>query len=193
MNRALFAAVLALPLIGAAPPSRPATITCALPVKKGDTAATLKARYGNHARLMKIHAAEGEMVDGMALWPNDPKRRIDVFFADRPGRKVDMVRIDEDKSQWKLGGIGIGSPLASVVAVNGRAVTVSGFGWDYGGAVDPKGGKLEKMPGGCRLGLTMDVGANAPQGVFGDGVFLGSDSALLKRARPRVVQMFISW
>ena len=66
-----------------APAIRP--MTCAVPVKKGDTAASLKQRYGAQARLMKIHAAEGEMVDGMALWPNDPARRIDVFFADAPG------------------------------------------------------------------------------------------------------------
>lgn len=191
MNRAAIAVLLALPLIGAAAPAR--VMTCATPVRQGDTYASLKARYGAQARLTKIHAAEGEMVNGMALWPSDPRRRIDVFFADGPVRKVDMIRINQEKSVWKLGGIGIGSPLASVVAVNGRAVSVSGFGWDYGGAVDPKGGKLERMPGGCRLGLTLDVDENAPPGVFGDGVNLGSGSALLKRARPRVVQMFISW
>ena len=184
---ALFSATL---LVGAAPPQ---VMTCSAPVKKGDTAATLKARYGKHARLMKIHAAEGEMVDGMALWPGDPKRRIDVFFADRPGRKVDMIRINEDASLWRIAGLGIGSPLARVVSVNGRAISVSGFGWDYGGSVDPKGGKLERLSGGCRLGLTMDVGSDAPDGVYGDGVTLGSDSALLKRAKPRVTTMFISW
>lgn len=196
MKRALFAAVLALALTGAAAPSNPAALTCSSPVRKGDTATTLKARYGKQARIMKIHAAEGEMVDGLALWPNDPTRRIDVFFDDGPMKRIATLRITGARSVWRIGGLGIGATLPQVVAANGRAVTVGGFGWDYGGGVDPRGGKLAKWPGGCRIGLTMDVGAdvtNPPEGISGDGILLNSGDPRLKAARPRVTHIYLNW
>jgi uncharacterized cupredoxin-like copper-binding protein len=90
IHRAILLAALALPLAAAAPAKAPSSrpLTCTSPVQKGDTAASLKKRYGTQARAMKIHAAEGEMVDGMALWPGDAARRIDVFFSDNPGKRV---------------------------------------------------------------------------------------------------------
>lgn len=192
--RPFLLALIALPLLGAAPPVR--TMTCAVPVKKGDTAASLKARYGAQAKLMKIHAAEGEMVNGMALWPNDPARRIDVFFAEVPGRKVETIRLTGTRSAWRIGGLGIGSRLDAVVKANGRPVRVGGFGWDYGGGVDPRGGKLANWPGGCRLGLVMDIGpevTNPPDNVMGDGLEMGSNSQALQAARPVVTKIFVSW
>ncbi|MEQ1496141.1 MAG: hypothetical protein ABL912_10345 [Novosphingobium sp.] len=194
LSRSILLAVLALPLLGAAPAFKP--LTCASPVQKGDTAASLKKRYGANARTMRLHVAEGEMATGMALWPKDPKRRVEVFFEDRPTKRVATVRIDRRGSLWRLGGVGVGSRLADVVLVNGGPVNVGGFGWDYGGGVDARGGKLARWPGGCRIGLVMDVGpevSRAPDGVFGDGVQLGSDSAILQKAKPRVTKVFLSW
>lgn len=192
------ALALALPLAAAAPANGPATrpLTCATPVKKGDTAAALKQRYGTQVRAMKIHAAEGEMVDGMALWPNDPRRRIDVFFSEGPGKQVETIRITGEKSAWRIGGLGIGSNLDAVLKANGRPVRIGGFGWDYGGGVDPRGGKLAKWPGGCRIGLVMDIGPEVrdpPDNVLGDGVTMGSNSQALRAARPVVTKVFISW
>lgn len=198
IHRAILLAALALPLAAAAPAKGPATrpLSCAVPVQKGDTAASLKKRHGIHARAMKIHAAEGEMVDGIALWPGDPARRIDVFLSETPGRQVETIRITGDKSRWRIGGLGIGSNLDAVLKANGRPVRVGGFGWDYGGGVDPRGGKLAKWPGGCRIGLVMDIGpdvANPPDNVMGDGVSMGSNSQALRAARPVVTKVFISW
>ncbi len=198
IHRAILLALVTVPLVAAAQAKGPATrpLTCAAPVQKGDTAASLKKRYGTQARAMKIHAAEGEMVDGMALWPNDPARRIDVFFSENPGKLVETIRITGDKSRWRIGGLGIGSNLDAVLKANGRPVRVGGFGWDYGGGVDPRGGKLAKWPGGCRIGLVMDIGpdvANPPDNVMGDGVSMGSNSQALRAARPVVTKVFISW
>lgn len=185
---------LAAPLLGASGPTR--TLTCASPVLKSDSAASLKKRYGGQARVMKIHAAEGEMVDGLALWPNDPKRRIDLFFDDGAMKRIATMRITGAGSVWRIGGLGIGSNLRQVVAANGRGVTVGGFGWDYGGGVDPHGGRLARWPGGCRIGLTMDVGpnvANPPEGISGEGVLLKSSDPRLIAARPQVVQIYVNW
>lgn len=197
-HRPILLAALALPLLAAAPAKGPANraLTCSVPVKPGDTAAALKKRYGNQARPMRIHAAEGEMVDGMALWPGDPARRIDVFFSETPGKRVETIRITGKGSRWRIGGLGVGSNLDAVLKANGRPVRVGGFGWDYGGGVDPRGGKLARWPGGCRIGVVMDVGpgvTNPPDAVFGDGVEMASGSQSLRAARPVVTKVFISW
>lgn len=195
MNRRLIRVLpLAAMLLGAASPTRP--LTCASPVKRDDTARSLKARYGAAARAMKIHAAEGEMVDGMALWPNDPARRIDVFFSENPRKDVETIRITDTRSRWRIGGLGPGSRLADVVRANGRPVNVGGFGWDYGGGVDPRGGRLAKWPGGCRIALVMDLNPDtndAPNSLMGEGLELNSGNPALKAAKPVVTKVFISW
>ncbi|MFN3516332.1 MAG: hypothetical protein ACK4YM_04130 [Novosphingobium sp.] len=195
---AILLGLLALPLAAATPAKGPVTrpLTCAVPVRKGDTAASLRQRYGTQARLMKIHAAEGEMVEGLVLWSDDPARRIDVFLSEDRGKRVETIRITGKKSVWRLGDIGIGSNLDAVVKANGRPVRVGGFGWDYGGGVDPRGGKLAKWPGGCRIALVMDIGpdvADPPDKVFGDGVRMASSNPALRAARPVVSKVFISW
>jgi hypothetical protein len=196
--RSLLLSAAALPLLAASPATAPGIrpLTCAVPVKKGDTAASLKQRYGAQARLMKIDGAEGEMLSGMALWPNDPARRIDVFFEDTPRKRVETIRLTDPRSRWRIGGLGVGSRLDAVLRANGRPVQIGGFGWDYGGGVDPRGGKLAKWPGGCRIGLVMDVGRNVadvPDGISGDGLVLRHDDQRLKAARPEVTKIFISW
>lgn len=196
--RSLLLGAAALPLLAAAPAKPPTTrpMTCAVPVKKGDTAASLKQRLGAQAKAMKVHAAEGEMVDGMVLWPNDPAREIDVFFEEGPRKRVETIRITEPESVWRIGGLGLGSRLDAVVRANGRPVRVGGFSWDYGGGVDPRGGKLAKWPGGCRIGVVMDVDPNlveVPDQVIGEGVTMGSNDGPLKAARPIVTKIFISW
>lgn len=196
--RSLLLCAAALPLLAASPASAPGIrpLTCAVPVKKGDTAASLKHRYGAQARLMTIDGAEGEMLSGMALWPNDPARRIDVFFEDSPRKRVETIRLTDPRSRWRIAGLGVGSRLDAVLRANGRPVQIGGFGWDYGGGVDPRGGKLAKWPGGCRIGLVMDVGrdvVDVPDGISGDGLVLRHDDPRLKAARPEVTKIFISW
>ena len=198
LARTVLLCAAAMALLAAAPAKAPAlrALTCALPVKKGDTAASLKQRYGRQAKAMQIPGAEGEMVRGMALWPNDPARRIDVFFDEAPHKRVETIRLTDPRSRWRIGGLGVGSRLDAVLRANGRAVQIGGFGWDYGGAVDPRGGKLAKWPGGCRIGLVMDVGrgvANVPDGISGDGLVLRHDDSRLKAVRPEVTKLYISW
>ncbi|MEQ1499224.1 MAG: hypothetical protein ABL914_11225 [Novosphingobium sp.] len=203
MTRLMMLALAALILPGGVPARAPASrslapkpMTCAVPVGRGDTAASLKARFGAQAKLMKIHAAEGEMVSGMALWPGDPARRIDVFFDESSRKRVETIRITEPKSRWRIGGLGLGSRLDAVLRANGKAVQIGGFGWDYGGGVDPRGGKLAHWQGGCHIGLVMDVGhdvTNPPEGIYGDGLILNAKDPRLKLARPEVTKIYISW
>lgn len=193
--RKILIAALAVPLLAAAPKPAGQALTCSSPVKPGESAAAIKARFGSQARAMTVNGPEGTEFKALVLWPNDKRRRIEVLFGDEDSRmrKAVALRVQEDLSRWRSGGVGIGSTLQEVVRANGRSVNVSGFGWDYGGAVDTRDGKLQHLPGGCSLGLVMSESAGAPDGVFGDGVNLNSNDAKLKAARPHVVQMTLFW
>ena len=196
-------AIAALALIaaaaqGAPTKAAPQVLTCASPVRQGESAASIKARFGKAARVMQVDGPEGMQFPALVVWPGDPARRIEVLFddGDRAMRRATSVRIVSDGSKWRIAGLGVGARLADVVKANGREVTVGGFGWDYGGSVDARGGLLEHLPGGCAVGLIMDTGpdvAEPPQGVFGDGVILKSDDPLLKAASPRVVELTYYW
>jgi hypothetical protein len=186
-------------LIGApvlAAPAKPPVLTCSSPVRPTDTAASLRKRYGAQAVAMDVPGGEGQIVRALVLWPRDKARRLEVFFDDAAMRKLSSVLIRGRASRWRIAGLGVGSSLADVVRVNGRAVKVGGFGWDYGGGVDRRGGKLEHLPGGCAVGLTMDIGEDvidAPPKLLGDGAQVDSTDPDLRAVHPRVTDLYVSW
>lgn len=146
-------------------------LTCDYPVAAGDSAATLLARYGDAARRDEIGGAEGEVLEGVVLWPGDPARRLEVLFADPAMEHPALVRTYEPASRWKIAGLGPGSTLADIVARNGKPITFYGFEWDYGGYVTGfGGGMLERLPGSCDLGMRLGTKGDdsLPSGVSGE-------------------------
>lgn len=190
----LLALLLGAPVLAA--PAKPQVLTCLSPVKPSDTSATLRQRYGAQAVAMDVPGGEGQIVRALVLWPRDKARRLEVFFDDAAMRKLSSALIRSRGSRWRIAGLGVGSPLEAVVRANGRAVKVGGFGWDYGGGVDRRGGRLEHLPGGCAVGLTMDIGEDvidAPNTLLGDGVQIDSNDPQLRAVHPWVTDLYVSW
>ena len=108
--------------------------------------AQLEQRYGKDAvRVGDVPGAEGETVHGAILFADDPSRRAYLYFEDAEAlRGLQLVRVLDDGSRWHFAdGIGIGTPLSRLVAMNGKPIRFLGFDWDYGGAVtDWNGGAL---------------------------------------------------
>lgn len=160
-------------------PQAPTTVPAAW-ILPGDfspdtTLQDLQRRFGTgNVKVEEIPGAEGESFRGVVLFPDDPSLRATVYFQDeRSLLGLAMVSIDEDRSQWKLApGIGIGTSLSELRRINGRPITFSGFGWDYGGTIiDWHGGELAPASDEAvfaRVQLRMpqdDVGEKAyPQG-----------------------------
>lgn len=169
-------------------------IDCLNPVTLDDTYASLAVAYGKNARLGMIPGPEGTESRGLILYPDLPERTLHVSFWDAALRHVSQVAPAADASAWTgPGGIRAGATLDDVEKVNGRPFTISGFGWDYGGYVtDFKGGRLDKLTGGCVLSLRFD-GDALPDGVSGDGVMVDSNDPRLKDARVVVSDMSFGW
>jgi hypothetical protein len=126
-----------------------------------------------HVKTETLHVAEGEMERGTVIFPDDPARRLEIFWKDRASLSSPrFVRVRGKQSRWRTPeGIGIGTDLRTIEKLNGRSFTLYGFEWDYGGTTaDWRGGTLANS-GACRFAarfappqgskLTAEVGATA--------------------------------
>ena len=189
---ALSAAGVSAPVASA--PQAAQVVTCTLPVGPKDTYASLRKRFGSAAVQSKLDGPEGEELNGVVLWPNDPARRLELILTDDGARTVSDVRIT-GKSRWSAGGLRLGDSLLKVQQLNGKPFKMSGFGWDYGGYVnDLDGGKLDKLPGGCNLSIRMEPSPmdDYPNGIEGD-VSLSSTNPKLRAAKPVVYELTVGW
>jgi hypothetical protein len=161
----------------------------------GESLASLQARFGAaNVRVEDIPGAEGEMVRGVVLFPDDPSRRAYLHFADAENlRGLALVRIVDPASTWTLGDdVHMGTTLAELVARNGAPIDFSGFGWDYGGAIGGfHGGKLEPRNGSwprSSFRLSPRPGTEANAGLpMGDATFSSDDPKFADLATSVVV------
>ena len=184
------------PAKSAAPPSQTLAATCAGPVTRSDSAASLLRRFGANARRETLPGAEGETMPGVVLYPRDPQRRIAVVFTDERMTRVSALILDGTHSNWSVGGISLGDGIDKVTASNGHGFALTGFEWDYGGSViDLKGGALSHLPGGCTVTIRFSPPANStttPEALMGDRR-LESTNPALRRLRPVVTELSLNW
>jgi hypothetical protein len=141
----------------------------------------LARRFGKgNVRIGEVPGAEGERVDGAVLFPDDPARRAYLYFEDAQRHAgLALVRVFDQGSRWRLdNGIGLGTPLSKLVALNGKPIRFFGLDWDYGGTIsDWAGGRLD--PGNDPVRRNMTLGARADIGdrpyPMGDGEFASDD------------------
>lgn len=160
----------------------------------GDSTASLRARFGAaQVQEGEVPGAEGERVEGVILFPDDPSRRAYLYFEDAAQRRgLSLVCVLDQPSRWHFqDGIAIGMPLAELVARNGRPVRFFGLDWDYGGGVIGwNGGRLEPAPDAPQrrsVGLSTrpDIGDAAYP--MGDGEFSSDDPRYPQLGRDLVV------
>ena len=184
------------PAMSAAPARQSFAATCAAPVSRGDSAASLLRRFAGNARRETLPGAEGETMPGVVLYPRDPQRRIEVAFSDARLTQVSTLTLRGATSVWSVGGMALGDGIDQITSSNGRGFALTGFEWDYGGSViDLKGGALSRLPGGCTLTIRFSPPANAtstPQSLMGD-VRLESTNPALRHLRPVVIELSLNW
>lgn len=148
------------------------------------------AAYGNDAKVDSIYIIDGMFGEGVVLFPDNPRRRVELYWEPEFNTKRPAyIRIDGDStgvSDWKTTeGITIGTPMSEVQKLNGKAFDISGFGWDYGGFVtDWRGGKYNQS-----LGIRFEPkDGDKSEKVSGEGGFT-SDNPDMVAANPVVVRM----
>jgi hypothetical protein len=172
------------------------------------------ARDADEASLARVFGADnvareeidiGEMTTepGAAVFPNDPKRRIEVlwhFIAERRQPRSITIR---GASTWTIAArfpdqrrIAIGTHLGQVEAINGRPFLLNGFGWANGGyAVSWENGAVPRSVS-CHLGMLFEPGAKvkgmALKRASGGKKFLSSDP-VMRAVKPIVSSISLEW
>jgi hypothetical protein len=176
----------------------PLNIRCDGPFAKDTTHAKLVKAFGaKNVDFQEIESGGGK-VKATVLFPNDRKRRVEIVWYDEAGRKNPSQIFVVGESTWRARGFKIGEALASVEKTNGKAFRLGGFGnSEYRGAArDWSDGKLEKLSGGCRLGMRFVLGPQAPNDarskVSGAGDFM-SDNPDVRAANPVITELVIDY
>lgn len=156
------------------------------------------ARDSNHDKLAKAYGARNVTVQGgsTVLFPNDPKRRLEVVWHDAAGRSRPATITIEGRSTWQARGFRIGEPMAKVEKINGKPFRLSGFAEDSGGAArDWQGGALDQLSGGCLLGMRFTPDAKAPADARSKVAVaeLASDGSDVRAVKPTIAELIVGY
>jgi hypothetical protein len=145
-----------------------------------------------------VDGPDGSKLKASILFPNDPRRRLEVLWDDEASRSGLSVIAINGRSQWVAPrGLKLGLALAALEKANARPFKLSGFGPDGHASVTGwEGGALSKLPGDCKVGLRLIADAKAPaearQAVTGAKEFLSND-ATVRSVRPTVGEILIGY
>jgi len=122
-----------------------------------------------HADLVKIYGAknvtfeevgraEGEKAKATVLFAKDPTRRLEIeWYDEKKRRNPSVITVFKEGNRW-IGPLGIetGMTIQEIEQRAGKPFKINGFEFDVAGAMHIEGTKLEKLPGGCKLGGHFD-------------------------------------
>ncbi len=145
------------------------------------------ARNASAEALQKMYPDANKKEDIGLFEEGTVERAITILYAgtkneihliwETPERKKLYQIVFSENGDWETGpGIKIGSTYEDLVARNAKPIQVYGFGWDYSGAVDWNGGKLEKS----NLRVFLKPAAEPNPKFYGDGIINPSPEELKK-------------
>ena len=181
-------------------PHAPAyVVTCSGVFAKDSTHLKLAIKYDSRNVVFgQVDGPEGSKIPGSILFPNDPKHRLEVLWANDASRTDTSVIAINGKSQWSAPkGMKLGLGIAALEKANGRPFKISGFGTDGSASVVGwEGGALSSLPGGCKMGMRLVADAKAPQdaraAVPGDKEFLSNDAGV-RALKPAIAEILIGY
>ena len=145
-----------------------------------------------------VDANGGAKVKASIVFPNDPKRRLEVWWSD-PAERSGTYLIDiKGKSTWAApSGMRIGLNMAQLEKLNHKPFKLKGFDKDGVATVsDWDDGALASLPGGCKSGvsLTADPKASpdAVSALSADKEYSSSDPAV-RAVKPTISEILIAY
>jgi hypothetical protein len=145
-----------------------------------------------------VDANNGTKVPASVVFPNDPKRRLEVWWANAAGRSETYLIVINGKSTWTgPGGMKLGLTLTQLEKLNHKPFKIKGFDKDGVATVsDWDGGALATLPGGCKSGLSLHadpkVSPDALSELTADKEYSSSDDAI-RAVKPVVTEILIGY
>ena len=145
-----------------------------------------------------VEAGDGSKVPASVLFPNDPKRRLEVWWSNITARKDIYLIVIGGQSTWTApGGLRLDQTLEQVEKLNHKPFKLKGFDKDRtatGSNWD--GGALAAVAGDCKPFVSLRADANASAEEIGalsaDKEYSSSDPAI-RAAKPTVSEILIGY
>jgi len=200
----------AAPATRAAAPAVPATPAAPKPaaVSHAVTCSGVFAKDSNHLKLMQafqpknveygeVAGAGGSKLNATILFPNDPKRHLEVLWENEAARSTTSLIVITGQSTWTgPKGLKLGLALAALEKLNGKPFRLSGFDQPEGSVVtDWQGGALASLPGDCKVGIKFAPDRKAAADVLAAaaGKELTSDDAKVRAVKPTVAEIIFGY
>jgi hypothetical protein len=181
----------------AAPEAR--TFACVGAFSKDSSHLRLAMTYDSkNIAAAEVQADGGTKVQASVLFPDDPKRRLEVWWANPTARSDTYLIVINGQSTWTgPGGMKLGLTLAQLEKLNHKPFKVKGFDKDGVATVsDWNGGLLGTLAGGCKSGLSLRADPKAPADavtdITADKEFSSSDPAM-RAVKPAVSEILIGY
>ncbi len=145
-----------------------------------------------------VEAADGTKVPASILFPNDRKRRLEVWWSDPTHRSDIHLIVIGGQSTWTApGGLRLGQTLEQLEKLNHKPFKLKGFDKDrIATGSNWDGGALETVAGGCKPGVSLRADAKASAEEIGalsvDEEYSSSDPAI-RAAKPTVSEILIGY
>jgi hypothetical protein len=149
-------------------------------------------------RNFEVEASDGTKVPASVLFPNNPRRRLEVWWSNPAARSEIHLIVIGGQSTWTApGGMRLGQTLDQVEKLNHKPFKLKGFDKDRMATVsDWDGGALAALPGDCNPGLSLRADPKAPAGAISalsaDKEYSSSDPAI-RAAKPTVSEILIGY
>jgi hypothetical protein len=181
-------------------PAEPArVVACSGAFAKSSGHLKLAQSYGVHnVDYAEVSGDDGSTLMASVLFPNDPKRRLEVLWDDDVQRSGTRMIVIGGQSTWTAQkGVHLGLPLAALEKLNGKPFKLMGFEKDGMAIVsDWNGGALGALPDGCKVGVQLKPDPKAPAGALSaagsDKEFASTDPAI-RAAKPTIGEIIVAY
>jgi hypothetical protein len=145
-----------------------------------------------------VVASGGTKVPASILFPNDPKRRLEVWWSNPTTRSNIYLIVIGGQSTWTApGGLRLGQTLEQVEKINHKPFKLKGFDKDRIATVSNwDGGALATLAGGCNAGPSLRADPKASAEAIGaltvDKEYSSSDPAI-RATKPTITEILIGY
>jgi hypothetical protein len=144
-----------------------------------------------------VEASDGSKIPASVLFPNDPKRRLEVWWSNITARKDTHLIVIGGQSTWTApGDLRLGQTLEQVEKLNHKPFKLKGFYKDrIATGSDWDGGALAAVAGGCKPGVSLraDGKASAEIGALSADEEYSSSDPAIRAAKPIVSEILIGY
>jgi len=180
----------------AAAPSH--TVACSGAFAKNSSHLRLAQIFGpQNLTFTEVDGPQNSKLPASVLYPKDPKRHLEVLWNNEAARSDTSLVVINGQSAWTgPKGLRLGLPLAALEKLNGKPFQVAGFDQDNAGTVlDWQGGALDKVPGGCKVGIKLTPDPKASEDAKGAaaGKTLTSNDAVVRAVNPKIAEIIVGY